>query len=441
MMGQAVSLSIAVQIWFSWFRGLAGVRLRLMRWLVCPICSGTLGVHTLRVFRSSITDDEFALLDQIAPMAHEREVETEIITGALTCEKCHVYYPIHNGVPRMLTYATRVAEVHRQANREWIQKRLKDLTLPACSAPPGEREIARNFSTEWTNYEWSGKSYWLGTPEAVLDWMRFSLGTSRHSLEGKLVLEAGIGIGGIADGLSQSERCEIVGIDLSYSVDQAARYFRHNPLLHIVQASIFALPFRSATFDAVYSQGVLHHTYSPKDAFIHLALLPKNNAMLYVWVYSHADASANLLRRALMLIERTLRPAISRMPGPIQTVALAPAIFPYILYQNLVRRRKLGREKTASYGWSEALHAARDRLTPKFASRHTYEEVATWFESQSYGELEFLRDESLPVGFPEALTRCVGVRGFLKRDRSTPEAPTASVETQKVRAAAEKTPA
>ena len=75
----------------------------------------------------------------------------------------------------------------------------------------------------------------------------------------------------------------------------------------------------------------------------------------------------------------------------------------------------MGPEAAVKYGWTEALIAARDRLTPPFAYRHTYEEVAEWFRSESYGDLEFLRDEPLPGGFPDDLVNLrvsVGIRGF-----------------------------
>ena len=59
-----------------------------------------------------------------------------------------------------------------------------------------------------------------------------------------------------------------------------------------------------------------------------------------------------------------------------------------------------------------ALHAARDRLTPPFAHRHTYEEVAEWFVSEGYEDLELLRDETAPEGVPETYAINVGIRGF-----------------------------
>lgn len=387
------------------------MRKRLLRWLVCPICQGPLTVVASGVMPASIKNEDFETLGSVAPNLNG-DLEEEIHSGALICAVCRVYYPIYNGVPRMLTYPTDVARIHKEENAKWIEERLTSFSLPSLAPPPGEEDVLRNFSTEWTQYKWSGESYWSATPARVLDWMRFSLGTTRHPLHGKLALEVGIGIGGIADGLSREEDCEIIGVDLSYAVDQAKTYFGANPRLHIVQASVFALPFQPSSFDVVYSQGVIHHTHSTQKAFDQLAHLPKTDGMLYVWVYSHRDESATFLRRILMAIENGVRPILSRLPRSMQTLALAPVVIPYIVYQNIFRRRKLGAEGTALYGWSEALHAARDRLTPPFAFRHSYEEVADWFYSHSFGKLELLRDERLPEGFPETIQLCVGIRGF-----------------------------
>ena len=60
----------------------------------------------------------------------------------------------------------------------------------------------------------------------------------------------------------------------------------------------------------------------------------------------------------------------------------------------------------------EALHAARDRLTPPFAHRHSYEEVIGWFRAAQYDDLELLRDEQSPESVPESYKQNVGIRGF-----------------------------
>ena len=312
----------------------------------------------------------------------------------------------------MMTYPTEVARLHARQGATWIRERLSALTLPKAAAPPGEKGVLANFSTEWTNYKWSGESYWSTTPENMLRWMCFCIGIPRHQLKGKLVLDVGIGIGGIANSLSSTQDCEIIGMDLGYAVDSARYYFGDNPRLHIVQASLFASPYRPSTFDVVYSQGVLHHTFSTLQAFRNIAPLPKNDGMLYVWVYSREDERATLLRRALMVIEGVARPILSRLPKSYQTGLLLPTLPFYMAYQNLYRRRAMGERVTPKYGWNEALHAARDRLTPPFAHRHSYEEVAVWFRDEGYGGLEMLRDEVLPADVPLTVQLCVGIRGF-----------------------------
>jgi SAM-dependent methyltransferase len=249
-------------------------------------------------------------------------------------------------------------------------------------------------------------------PRTSLNTCALALGIPRHQVKGKLALDVGIGIGGIADSLSRAEDCEIIGMDLGYAVDSAHRYFGKNMRLHIVQASLFAPPFAANTFDVVYSQGVIHHTFSTREAFRSIASLPKSDGMLYVWAYSHEDEQASVLRRILMTIERSTRPLLSRLPSRVQAVLLLPALPFYMVYQNCFRRRDMGEQLTPKYRWNEALHAARDRLTPPFAHRHSYEEVANWFRAAGYHDLEMLRDQVLPRNIPPTVQQCVGIRGF-----------------------------
>jgi len=397
------------------------MRKRVLRWLACPLCHGELELRTAVAGRQPVAPADRAALEAIAPIDRTDDIDTDVVAGALVCGSCRRYYPVHNGVPRMLTYPTEVAHVHAREHAAWIAERLAGFALPAGSPPPGEAGVLRTFSTEWTGYRWNGKSYWDTTPETMLRVKRFELGLGKHDLKHRLVLEVGIGIGGTADALSRAEDCELVGMDLSYAVDQARHYFGANPRLHIVQASVFAPPFRPDSFDVVYSHGVLHHTHSTRAAFGEIAPLPKPaSGMLYVWLYSHEQERRTPLRHALMAIERAIRPVLARLPAPVQTAVLMPTTPLYMLYQNFYRRRKMGRQYTATYTWNEALHAARDRLTPPFAHRHSYEEVAGWFIAERYGRLELLRDEPRPEGVADTVRRNVGIRGFRLQDVPVP---------------------
>lgn len=389
------------------------MRRRLLRWLVCPACYGKLDLLVAESENRKVSQIEYAVLDATAKVQAQDEIDVEIVSGALTCKQCSVYYPIHNGIPRMLTYPTRVAEIHLQQNTGWVREHLAGFDLPGAVAPPGEERVLRNFSKEWTDYAWDGTHYWDTTPDLVLKAIRYSLGVPRQTLKHRLILEVGIGIGGTADALCRTEECELIGMDLGYAVDHARQYFGKNARLHIVQASVFAPPFQSGTFDVVYSHGVIHHTHSTEAAFRVLAQLPKTRSgMLYIWVYSHEQEQETPLRRILMATERVVRPALSRLPVSAQTLFLLPSLPFYLLYQNLYRRNRLERNYAAKYGWNEALHAARDRLTPPFAHRHTYDEVINWFKSEMYQNIETLRDEPLPDGIPETYGLNVGVRGF-----------------------------
>lgn len=241
------------------------MRPRLLQWLVCPLCHHELTLVDAVSERCPLAEADYHVLEAIAPIEDPNDVESDIISGALACDTCRIYYPIYNGIPRMLTYPTRVAQLHAQEHRAWLTTRLAGFGLPQRIPPPGEQEVLRNFSTEWVGYKWTGTSYWSWTPDAVLRCKCYELGLGpRRNLQHRLVLEVGIGIGGTADALSRAESCELIGIDLGYAVDQARHYFGQNPLLHLVQASVFAPPFRPGSFDVVYSHGVLHHTYSTR---------------------------------------------------------------------------------------------------------------------------------------------------------------------------------
>src|SRR5437667_12286533 len=95
---------------------------RLLRWLVCPQCQGGLARLVAQSERDTLSTNDYEILERTAPIVDCDEVEIEITNGALSCKHCGVYYPILNGIPRMLTYPSEVAEIHAKLNSVWLEE-------------------------------------------------------------------------------------------------------------------------------------------------------------------------------------------------------------------------------------------------------------------------------------------------------------------------------
>lgn len=388
---------------------------RLLSFLRCPIDRGELELIDWETTSSPLTSEERArILRDGYPVD---DFEREIKTGCLVNRRQNLYYPIIAGVPRMLVFPTRLVTEFAETYRTRLGQQLPGFRPPSEQGRPGEEAVLRSFSSEWLNYEWNDRAYWNQTAEDMYLSMDFVLDLEAKDLRDRLVLEVGIGVGGIADHVARTKGCELIGIDLSHAVDAAYRQFGQNPFFHIVQASLFAPPFEDECFDYVYSQGVIHHTYSTRSAFRRLARLPKVGGALYVWVYSKYDEQRTPLRRVLMALESGLRPVYSRLPAPIQTAAVAPWAPLYILHQ---RRAARSNPHQTTYGWREAMHAARDRWTPRYVHRHTDEEVSAWFEGAGYDNLRCLSERQAPAYVVEGLMTCVGIEGVRGPHRPAP---------------------
>lgn len=386
------------------------MKLRLLDFLVCPIDESKL----------ELIDWESSLIELSAEERSRAEnlgfdpalLSREIITGVLVNQAKKIFYPIHNGIPRLLIFPTGVVEEFVNKNKERITKELDGYTTPHEAAMFGEETVLRTFSSEWVNFGWDGKTYWGIEPSIIYKSMRWLLKLEENSIRNKSVLEVGIGVGGIADYMAQKEDCELFGMDLSYAVDSAYEHFGRNRFLHILQASAFAPPFKSNTFDLVYSQGVIHHTPSTKTAFDRICHLSKSGGRLYIWVYNPHSENRSLIRRMIMLLETLLRPLCWRLPERLQSLFLLPVIPLYIIHQNFMAKKKGPGYK--SHGFREAMHAARDRFTPRFAHRHSEEEVSVWFKEAGYTNVQLGSQRSRPDYVAESLyvaTSVDGVKG------------------------------
>ena len=172
---------------------------RALDFLVCPIDKTQLELREWETLPITLSREEMCRVERLglAPTLFNKE----IVSGVLVNRARKIFYPIHNGIPRLLTFPTGVVSDFTKQNFNRISRELTGFTTPHETAMPGEETVLRTFSSEWLNYDWNEQSYWNLTAEGIYNCMEFLLDLVHRPVKDKLVLEIGIGIGGIADNM------------------------------------------------------------------------------------------------------------------------------------------------------------------------------------------------------------------------------------------------
>jgi len=312
------------------------MKLGLLPWLASPCCGAPV---------------RFASLDS---MPREKE---DIPDGTLACSSCARAYPIVSGVPRL--------------------------------GPSGRPEALVSRTSASFTWEWSRH------PEAGAEDMRVFLEECQLTaadLKGKLVLDAGCGMGRYALA-ALALGAEVVAVDLSESLARLIGAAQAEPRLHVVQGDLLRPPFKKGTFDLVYSHGVLHHTSDAHKAFLAVAGLVKPEGLLSVWLYGKAgrfaDFATNPLRSdrawlgrhrrlawavvaARQLVSDSLRAFTTRLPLFLTYMLCYPlallGALPGLKYLTFSVEPRFRLRLSENFDW----------LSPPFQSHHTKEELRAW---------------------------------------------------------------
>jgi SAM-dependent methyltransferase len=217
-------------------------------------------------------------------------------------------------------------------------------------------------------------------------------GLSTEFLDGKLVLDAGCGMGRYLR-IAAGEPCRhIVGMDLSRAVEAARDLTRDLSNVSLLRADLLRLPFPEESFDVVYSLGVLDHTPDPRSAFLRLARLLKPGGRIVVWVYPRerlpVEWMMNFQRAISTRLPVRLLERLSRLTAPIGGLKRR-------LFANrhwLVRRLGVLLH-VCTIGVS--MHPdpevrvcdTLDWYAPRYLSRHTFDEVTGWFHDAGLWDL------------------------------------------------------
>ena len=163
-----------------------------------------------------------------------------------------------------------------------------------------------NFAWQWQTFRKTQIDRFSQTSESKQRFLA-ETGWTPEQLQHQLVLDAGCGSGRFS-ALVSDWGAKVVAIDLAFGAAQAcAQNLRELGLpVQVVQASLYALPFRPGTFDRIFSLGVLQHTPDPRLAIQALPPLLKPNGQIALWIYEKRWTRYFMLRNYLRVLTRRL---------------------------------------------------------------------------------------------------------------------------------------
>jgi SAM-dependent methyltransferase len=288
----------------------------ILELIVCPECAGELSI------------------------SNERWRNGEIESGLLGCDRGHSYR-VAEYIPRFVS----------------------------------EDSYADAFALEWNAFRTAHLEKFTGLKyleNQFTEYLDFPI----YELSGKLVLDAGCGLGRFSE-VVLNHGGRVVAVDLSRAIDAAYANLHDRGDIYFLQADIFKLPFRPETFDFAYSWGVLHHTPDPPAAFQALAPLVRPGGKLMAFVYARYNkayrAVTEFYRRYTKRLPKRLLLKLSYIAVPLYYVNKVPVIGPFIT--RLLLPVSIN---PPTHRWR--VGNTFDLYSPEYAFAYDHVEVYKWFE-------------------------------------------------------------
>jgi SAM-dependent methyltransferase/uncharacterized protein YbaR (Trm112 family) len=320
----------------------ANLKITLFHFLGCPVCKGDLECEIL----------------QESPDLPWRE----IMEGQLTCIHCDKKYPVLGGIPRLLPDTQMTVDVQRTVD---------------------------GFGYEWQTFNDQIQDGYMSDRKNFFDFIH---PVTEDFFKGKIILDAGCGMGRFLKLGAEFGSREIIGMDLSQSVESAYRNTRHLSNAHVVQGDILFPPFKRC-FDYIFSIGVLQFLSDPQGGFQELIKLLMPGGQISIWVYSKEGNEA-----VIQILSPLRKHVTSRLPKPVlYGFSYFLGTIQFLILRGIYKPANewkafkwlasiLPKNEYLYYNSQLSLHGlvsvVFDHLVPQLVVYLSEEEVKSWFEKE-----------------------------------------------------------
>lgn len=240
----------------------------------------------------------------------------------------------------------------------------------------GDQHLA-SFGRQWNKYEVAHDDEDRATFQA-------KTGVRLDELNGLRVLDAGCG-GGRYSKVCGEAGATVIGADHSAAVSKARQLCSHLPRVAFLQADLKQLPLEPASFDFVFSIGVMHHDANTRAVFDAVSQLVKPGGRYSVWLYRRNQWWQEIINHALR--HRTTQMA----PEKLERWCEWGAWFGGLPVVNQTLNKVLN--FSAHPNRENRVCDTFDWYAPQYQHHHTVPELCDWFDAAGFENLNVLPPE------------------------------------------------
>lgn len=234
-----------------------------------------------------------------------------------------------------------------------------------------------SFGHQWTSFDVAHEDEDRTTFEA-------KTGFRLSDLAGKKILDAGCGGGRYAK-ICGKAGATVVGADHTRAVDKAKQLCAHLSHVHFVQADLKHLPFEPASFDFVFSIGVMHHDADTRTVFDAVAGMVRPGGRYSVWLYRRNQWWQEMINSGLRAITTRIPPRV------LMPFCHLGAVLGGIPIVNRVLNKIVNFSAHPNY--ENRVCDTFDWWAPKYQYHHTAEELSAWFREAGFTDVTVLPPE------------------------------------------------